>query len=531
MKDYRNIIEANLDRFMPKMNIALFETEQYVDKAPKVNGYFKFISIKYMKRVVDIKKMCIEYINTYIDGALNLAKNMDDVKLKEAQDSLANDNGENLAKSLDFKKAGASTSNQEKEAVTKSGVLFLTGDKALADKLKAIVDKINVRSAKSDALKEWANLMLLQSKIQANDIIYEKSAELLKEGKDEQLKKLEESKKKTEAELKKVESVHKEYQKQLDDLLNKYGEVEQWFKNMKNVKLADLVKEVTSVKPEDFSKSPVTEDRKPSEDGTLNKARNDFYNANGFTSTYIENIEKASEFKSKNSEQANDLTEPEWNYIIACSNVEAMDKDGKFTASPIDIVFTMANTPEAYELLKKSGHEKTVNGVDLNLYKIKDFDEAKMKKVRDMFLTDKNFNERLVMYFSKIFSEDSSKLKEVKESRKRQIMKSSQFITEEMIANTINLQDAESAIMDVLDDCDDGCLYVGNIPELSGIDYIMMDGDGGYGFFVEQGNVSAALKKGEPIKPYPVEIYDNEKLELLNIVLDKVSDDILSKLK
>ncbi len=531
MEDYKNIIESNLDRFMPKMNIALFETEQYVDKAPKVNGYFKFISIKYMKRVADIKKMCIEYINTYVDGALNLAKNMDDVKLKEAQDRLSNDNSESLAKSLDFKKAGASTDNQEKEAETKSGVLFLTGDKALSDKLKAIVGKIKVRSSKSDALTEWSDLMLLQSKIQANDIIYEKTAEMLKEGKDEQMKKFEESKKKTEAELKKVENVHKEYQKKLDELLNKYGEVEQWFKNMKNVKLADLIKDVTSVKPEDFSKSPVTDDGKPSEDGTLNKARNDFYNANGFTQTYESNLEKVSEFKKENSEQVNDLSEPEWNYIIACSNIEAMDKDGKFTASPIDIVFAMANTPEAYELLKKAGHDKIVDGIDLNLYKIKDFDENKMKKAREMFLTDKNFNERLVMYFSRIFSKDSSKLKEVKESRKRQIMRSSQFITEEMIANTINLQYAEIAMMDVLSDCDGGCLYVGNIPELDGIDYIMLDGDGGYGFFVERGNMNAALKNGNPINPYPVDIYDSEKLELLNIVLDKVSEDIFSKLK
>jgi hypothetical protein len=110
-------------------------------------------------------------------------------------------------------------------------------------------------------------------------------------------------------------------------------------------------------------------------------------------------------------------------------------------------------------------------------------------------------------------------------------MRSSQFITEEMIANTINLQYAEIAMMDVLSDCDGGCLYVGNIPELDGIDYIMLDGDGGYGFFVERGNMNAALKNGNPINPYPVDIYDSEKLELLNIVLDKVSEDIFSKLK
>ena len=148
MVDYKKRINEDLDRYMPQCVVMLNEakaekgTKDHVTKAPKVNGYFKLISVRYMKRVSDIKKMCIEYINTYVDGALNVAKNMDDVKLCKGIDSLSKD--------LDFEAVGISTNNAKKTSDNKSGVLFLTMDKALKTKLDTIVEKIRERAKKSE---------------------------------------------------------------------------------------------------------------------------------------------------------------------------------------------------------------------------------------------------------------------------------------------------------------------------------------------------------------------------------------------
>ena len=83
MKDYGKFIEEQLNTLMPFSEI--YEEnkpiEYPVKDAPKVSGYFGFIGLKYMKRVRNIKKLCVEYINTYVDGSLNVANKIDKVDL------------------------------------------------------------------------------------------------------------------------------------------------------------------------------------------------------------------------------------------------------------------------------------------------------------------------------------------------------------------------------------------------------------------------------------------------------------------
>lgn len=507
MENYQKTIEESLSQYVPSCVQLLLESEKYVDKAPKVNGYFKFISLRYMKRVNDIKKMCIEYINTYIDGCLNLANKMDDVKLVEARDSLAKD--------LDFELKGISTQDESKKADTKTGVLFLTGDKALKDKLDTLVKKIELRAQKSESLVEWAKLMLLQSKIQAADIVFDKTNEMIK---DENLKK---EKEKSEIEevktkYKDLETRLKAAEKKLDDYINKYGERSTWFK--KDIDVKDLINNVKSIDNHDLNKPIVNDDENLNDDGSANELRKTFYDDNGYAETAKQN---AKELK----DNVQDVSDNEWQYLFACSNVDKMKDDGSFTASPVDVCIAMANTPEAVEELNKSKYKKQID-IDLNAFTIDGLDKSKAKQALNEIITDKDFITRLVFIYTRMFADNNVGIKE-----SFYVMKSNEFMFEQIFDTTMKLRDMELAIMDVLDECDGGCLYIGNFPNVKDIDYVMLDGDGGWGFYKELGNIDIALATGEPQNVNLIEMTDGQKSALLNVVLDKFTEEIMGKLK
>ena len=518
MVDYKKRINEDLDRYMPQCVVMLNEakaekgTKDHVTKAPKVNGYFKLISVRYMKRVSDIKKMCIEYINTYVDGALNVAKNMDDVKLCKGIDSLSKD--------LDFEAVGISTNNAKKTSDNKSGVLFLTMDKALKTKLDTIVEKIRERAKKSEMLQEWATLMLLQSKITASDIIIDETTKMLKEETTQKTQEQKNEKAKTDLEQRvaNMEKERKKYQKDLNDFIEQYGEPSQWFKN-KDVKLNSLVQLASGVSGKDFDEA-VMKDGDVDESSKANEQRMKFYNE-------YSDKNKVSEFL-KNADGFGELDPQTQNYIFACLAVENSTPDGALIASPVDLCVVASNNKEVESLLKKQGRDKTVDGIDLSKYKINFENESEADEAFSKFINDKSFAFRAVYYFSRLFSADKSVLVE---HTAFHVMSSSEFICEQMFENTMSLADANLAIMDVLDDCEDGCLYVGNIPGFDGIDYIMLDGDGGWGFYEERGDIDCALAGDGPQDIYPVRVTDGHKLALLTTVFDKLTEDLMSKLK
>lgn len=528
MEKYQEIIEQQLSQLMPACIASINENEEYVKNAPEVKGYFKFITIRYMKRVKDIKKMCIEYINTYIVGCLNLAKKMDDVKLIGAQDSLAKD--------LNFSKEGASTNGSPKEATTKSGVLFLTGDKALKDKLNAILEKIKKRASKSEILAEWADLMVIQSKITANDIVFEETNKMIK---DEALRKKQEKKKEKESAdwKKKFEESEKErqkIQKSLNDLLTKYGERDQWFKG-KDISVEDLKKDRESITAEDFKKPVASEgnsenkdsDDKKSDSNTLNdeggvnKNRTDFYKDFGFKKASEEVLDQMVE---KANELGEDLSDNIWQYLYSCCAVDKSKADGSFVASPVDVCIALRNTKSALDLFEKSNKKDSVIEMDLDAFEIEDLDETIKKKAFDFFITNKDFDTHCVYLFTRMFENKNI-------NEKLHIKTPAEFIYEQMFDTNMNMRDMEMAMMDVLDECEGGCLYIGNFPGIKDVDYIMLDGDGSFCLYEELGNLDIALATGEPQNANLIEMTDGQRAAIISAVLEKLSEEVLGRLK
>ena len=233
MKDYSKFIEEQLNTLMPFSEI--YEENkpiQYpVKDAPKVSGYFGFIGLKYMKRVRNIKKLCVEYINTYVDGSLNVANKIDKVDLIK--------NYKNLATEVGFKVSqGFSTQGTTQTSDNKEGVAFLTGDKAVMDKLNSIKSQIKTYSSKSASLTEWASLMIDKSHMIACQIVREKTDEMIDDKEKENAqkefdKKLAEADKQIEEEKKKTEELNKQFEK--------YGDFSQMNTNIYTAKDIDKI--------------------------------------------------------------------------------------------------------------------------------------------------------------------------------------------------------------------------------------------------------------------------------------------------
>lgn len=515
MKDYIKQIDLNLSKYTPSFTIeVLNEVNSYVTTPPKVSGYFKFINIRYMKRVKHIKKLCIDYINTYIDGCLNLAKNMSDAQLSKAQDSLSND--------INLEAAGVNQNQQLVDA--KHSVLFLTADKALKDKLNLIITKINLRAEKSEVLTEWANLMVLQSKIQANDIIYKKTNELIKDIsiKKQQQEKMEKEIKERGHKINELEKMLKDKQKSLATMIKHFGEAPQWFKNIDMT--IDKLVSYTRITEKDLTKKNNKSDKL--DNGKVNSMRKSFYADAGYEKYANNFVIDLSTY--------NKLTPEQWHWLYACMAVANTSKDGKFTASPVDVCIAMANTKSAMDLLQKSGHTETIDGISMDDYEIKKFTKSKACNTAfKELVTDKDpkFDIHLVFIFTRLFSKDKCVLQndseETNES-KRRVMTACQFITEDMIQNTISLEAASDAMLDLLSDCDDGCLYVGNIPGIDEVSYAMLYSRDHWGFFIEQGNLEQALESGHPQRPKLIQFDNRKTLEIINIIFDTINKDMVS---
>ncbi len=193
-------------------------TKYPVKDAPKVKGWFGLISVRYMMKVRAIRKLCIQYINSYVESALNVAKNLDKVKMFKEMRNLATD----LAMSYDDKK------NHERSVNTKSGLAFLSGDKALHDKLEAILGQIDTHAQKNDQLKEWADLMKLKSKEIACNVVYHETREIIEK----------EATEKDKAELKEIDDEFVEAGKGAEEALAEGAE-----KTKKNKEINELKEE------------------------------------------------------------------------------------------------------------------------------------------------------------------------------------------------------------------------------------------------------------------------------------------------
>lgn len=474
MTDYTNYIEDTLNRLMPQQILMeKNETETpektvYVKDAPKVKGYFKFISIRYMKRMRDIKKMCIEYINTYVESCLNVAKNMDDVNIIEEQDK------DTLAKELDFSKMGANTNGEKKSATTKEGVLFLTGDKALMDKINAIIEKINLRAKKNKMLMEWASLMIVQSKIIANDIVRKETTKLLKDEKKqkEQERKNEEKKKKEQAKFEADEKAREAAQKANSVLASEYGEPDE------GIKKAGLDKKTLKamfgkIKDGNLSKAFTNDDDKLDDSNEINKARIEFYTKMGADKTVDDAITFAIDGDNNETQH----------FKFATYMVENCDLKKDTIPCPIDIMIATANS----EAVLKSIAEKVrkpIDGIKADMFKSDNIDA---KDALEDKYTKMEYTHKCAYLYLSIISNENAILESA-----GSIYTTAQFIAEQNLETEKAKLEDYMLISDVLSDYD----YQLNIEPhrfKNGIvDFIKLDDNGNpvfYNGLYHKGNI------------------------------------------
>lgn len=376
MKDYSKFIEEQLNTLMPFSEI--YEENkpiQYpVKDAPKVSGYFGFIGLKYMKRVRNIKKLCVEYINTYVDGSLNVANKIDKVDLFK--------NYKNLATEVGFKVSqGFSTQGNTQSSDNKEGVAFLTGDKAVMDKLNSIKSQIKTYASKSASLTEWASLMVDKSHMIACQIVKEKTDEMIddkdKENAQKEFdKKLAEADKQIEEEKKKTEELNKQFEK--------YGDFSQMNTNIYIAKDIDKVAKTDYIKVagEAIGESEIANERKSFYTNTKSNWKK--YDEEGITKAVANVVGDA-----KISEKFNALSEEEQNQVknLIVSAYLAKTADVKKASqflSPIDLKLlhdnltgVMGKTMDADPIKGYKELKIKVNGINLDDL-VKSFNDIKL---------------------------------------------------------------------------------------------------------------------------------------------------------
>lgn len=384
-------IENSLNEYMPFSEIyeAKGTIEYPVKDAPKVKGYFGFIGLKYMKRVKNIKKLCVDYINTYVEGSLNVAKNVDKVKLVE--------DTENLATELGFKMTGLNTRGKEASASTKEGVAFLAGDKAIMDKLASIKNQISVYASKSASLKEWATLMVEKSKEIACQIVFDKAKDMISDK--DKVAELEEKFEKALADKDAELEEQKKKTEEISKKMEKYGDFSSMNHDMYTIK--DI---------EEFAKAKYDNDFKLGafdENSELFKARKDFYLnnkskwginnfddiekevGNAMTDAIVSEIIDGINGDDKKEEAKNEIA----NYLFASYMAKISDLKKNQYLSPVDLKILRVNLPsfvkskiegsnKALEDLQYADSPKFTNGYNINGEKLNGIETVGLDKDR-----------------------------------------------------------------------------------------------------------------------------------------------------
>lgn len=176
--DERNtFIEKRFQEAMLCDGGMLNESDEYtypIKDAPKVEGYFGFISLRYPKRVKNIKKCCVDYINGYVDAVLNVIKNGEKVDFKTETKNLVA--SLKPAQQSDEKEDGNGTQADKKQKFA-----FLQSDKAANDKLNSLLKQIDLYSSKNESLREWARLMAEKSRGIAAELVFNETSKIMNE--------------------------------------------------------------------------------------------------------------------------------------------------------------------------------------------------------------------------------------------------------------------------------------------------------------------------------------------------------------
>lgn len=440
MTDYTNYIEEMLNRLMPEELLLERQNNNnenvYVKDAPKIKGYFKFISIRYVLTMRDIKKLCVEYINTYVESCLNVAKNMDDVRIMDEQ------NKDTLAKDLDFSRMGINTNGEKKSTTTKEGVLFLTGDKALLDKVNAIAEKINARAQKNKMLAEWAKLMIIQSKIIANDIVRKETTKLLKEEKNrkEAERRTEERHRREQEEFEAREKERMANQKNYSLFCTKYGVPDDVIKklDLKKTKIKQMFQNIDK-SFFDSNLANASDNTKLDDLVKINQKRFEFYkdcNADKY-------IKDAIAFATKNN-----VTNPIQHFRFASYMVMNCDLKKDEYPCPLDIMIATFNNKKVVSDLNKEVIEP-IEGIEKKNF-INDTIDSDNVFEKDTDYTDV---EKYTQKCEFLYLSTLSKLNAILEN-KGSILTTSQFIAEAAINAQKDKMENAMMLIDVLSDYD-----------------------------------------------------------------------------
>lgn len=420
MTDYSKFIEERLDYIgTPKFINEAIETDQdyHVSEAPQIKGHFGLISLKYMRRVKDIKNMCVEYINTYIDACMNVVNKMKDEP--DGELTLQKES-QSLAKSLSFKSSGASTGGKEKEADTIKGVAFLTGDKALADKMQAILNKIKLRAQKSEQLTQWAQLMIEQSKIVATEVVFEETNKVIKD--ESKRINIEDELKEAKAEVEKQKQENDKLNKAMDDIFKKHGDLSS---AVTSVTEKDI-EAIKTLSADDFNYNPVNDEGKLNQE-TNNSKLPEFRNELAAE----DNVLKAYEEVIKNNADAN-YDDQQKQYIFSAIMLDNININKKLMPSFPDVAYVVANSKTLQQELQKNQSLKS-KMIDVKNLEVSGMDGDALIKVaiKDV----KQFMQIVAYLYSRAFSEAKEIVPEkpIKESTGYHVMSSDEFLNESLI--------------------------------------------------------------------------------------------------
>jgi hypothetical protein len=318
-------------------------------------------------------------------------------------------------------------------------VLFLTGDKALLDKVNAIADKINARAQKNKLLMEWANLMLIQSKIVANDIVRRETTKLLKEEKNrkEAEKIAEEKAKKEQAKLDKKEKERMASQKNNSILCTKYGVPDDVIVKLKLTK-KEIKQSLNNINSDFFDEKLADEkdNTKLDDKVEINKKRFEFYKK----CKADKYIKDAIEFATKDGAES-----PVQHFRFASYMVMNCDLKKDEYPCPIDIMIATFNNNEVITNISKDVIEP-INGINKDDFTNSDIDAAKVFE-NDGDYKNTDYTLKCAFLYLSTISEANAILES-----KHSILTTTQFIAESAINAQKERLDNEIMLIDVLSD-------------------------------------------------------------------------------
>ena len=319
-------------------------------------------------------------------------------------------------------------------------MLFLTGDKALMDKINAIIEKINLRAQKNKSLMEWAGLMITQSKITANDIVRKETTKLLKDIKlkKEQEKKNEEKAKKEQQKLDAKAKEREAAQKTNAVLAKDYGEPTEPAEKA-DLTVKAVKKMFNGIGKGDLDKPFADDEGELDKSSELNTRRMEFYKKMGAEAAVKDAIGFANEGDNNAVK----------NFKFATYMVNQYDGNNEVKSMPfpVDIMIAAINS----EYVMKSIAEKVrtpLDGINADDFKSDSIDAKEVFESDDTY-KKMDYTHKCAYLYLSVLSKENTILENA-----GSVLTTSQFIAEQVLDREKERLEDYMIISDVLSDYD-----------------------------------------------------------------------------